>query len=183
MTGRIGRRTPGILRVVVILAVLLIAVSVTRQFGDDTKPPGAGPAAQGSRPTPTVTATGAPSTSRTSPAPTEARELSSRWEPVADAFIRAYTAKAPTPAAWLARLRPLVSSEVYAGFRYTDPGRLPGGTPGPGRAVVVDDVAGTMRYPLNGGTVWGVDVTVGYGSAATPVVTRVLPVSGPQDPP
>lgn len=168
-----------LVRVVVIALALVASVALLRRVPE----PERGPVAASSSASPSTVAT-----SRTgpgSPAPSgslppqavSATPPGEAWHATARAFVTAYGTTTGGHRAWLARLQPLVSAEVYRGLQQTDLGRLPGGRPGPGRVVVADEFAGgTMRVPLTGGAVWGVDVTVAVAADGREVVTKVLPV-------
>lgn len=166
-----------VIRVLVIVVVLIAALALVRRIPDPetTASPTSTPSAATSTPVPSTTAS-APVVSP-SPAPTTSPTVAA-WHKTATAFVTAYSTTAGGQAAWLARLRPLVSAEVYRGFTYTDVSNLPGGTPRAGRVLTEDTYAGgTMRFPLAGSSVWGIDVSVSLGSDGREVVTRVMPAA------
>ncbi|MGL5865004.1 MAG: hypothetical protein ACRCYX_03910, partial [Dermatophilaceae bacterium] len=70
MTGRARRGLPGLLRVVVILAVVVIAVSLTRRLGGDVEPRDAAGAAPITPAGASAESTGPPSTSSVASSPT-----------------------------------------------------------------------------------------------------------------
>lgn len=167
------RTRGGVIRVLVITLTLVATVALLRRVPEPEKSPtSAMPTASTSLPasgSPTGTA---PPTREATPSPSP-----ENWQRTAQTFVTAYGTTTGGQKAWLARLQPLVSADVYSGFTQTDLANLPGGTPGAGRVVVSDEYSGgTMRVPLTGGAVWGVDVTVAVAADGREVVTRVAPV-------
>lgn len=171
------RRRGSLIRVIVVVLVLVGALALVRRVPDPETT--ASPAPSRSVVTTTPTPSTARSTSVVTPSarPTPSPSVVA-WHKTATAFAAAYSTTTGGQAAWLARLRPLVSAEVYRGFTYTDVSNLPGGTPRAGRVLTEDTYAGgTMRFPLAGSSVWGIDVSVSVGSDGREVVTRVMPAA------
>lgn len=163
-----------VVRVVVIALALVASVALLRRVPEpERSPDSAGPSVS-ARLSPTTPSS--PTAATLPPKAVSAGPVDA-WHTTARTFVTAYGTTAGGHKAWLARLRPLVSADVYRGFQQTDLANLPGGRPGPGRVVVEDEFAGgTMRIPLSGGRVWGVDVTVAVAADGREVVTKVLPV-------
>jgi hypothetical protein len=100
--------------------------------------PSAGPAGSSSpADAPSATA-GAQSATQPSPAPTptekvvlgkEAQSVSAKdWRPYAQEFAKAWVNTADGKGAWLGRLKPMVSTDLYAGFTRTDINTIPAAT-------------------------------------------------------
>lgn len=99
-----------------------------------------------------------------------------RWERVARSFISRYDNTKGGRAAWLRRLRPVVSQDVYSGLQTVRLANLPSGTFAAGEVLWTAEVGGTMRFPLRGGPVRGLDVTVSVADEGTLRVTGFVPV-------
>lgn len=137
----------GIVAVVVVsLIVILVKQGAVEQAAAPARPaitatagaaaPAASAPAKPSAPsTASATAkpsTGASPTSTAAPAPTEAPIIGAtdqsvsvqNWRTYAEKFATAYGNTAGGKAAWMARLRPLVTDDLYAGFQLTDISRV-----------------------------------------------------------
>ena len=155
-----------IVRVVFAVTALLAAVVVTRLL-----PP---PSPVTSPPAPEATAASAPATS-TQPAATTSRER--RWQRVARSFISRYGNTKGGRSAWLQRMRPVVSDDVFSGLQTVRLQNLPTGTFRPGTVLAVGEVGGTMRFPLRGGSIGAIAVTVSVSDEGALRVTGFVPVS------
>ena len=140
-----------------------------------------------SRPLPTATAATAPSpttTSSTRATPTEAttstdrRRESALWQKKARSFISRYPNTRGGRKAWLGRLRPVVSADLYSSLKTVRLANLPSGSFGAGEVQQTAEVGGVMRFPLRHGDVAAVDVTVSATDQGRLRVTGFEPVTG-----
>lgn len=164
------------LRATVIGLSILAAIAVVRmQPGPE------------SRTLPTAAAATAPSptTSRstwTTPADAtpnrDQRHESTPWEKKARSFISRYPNTRGGKAAWLGRLRPVVSADLYSSLKTVRLANLPSGSFGPGEVQQTAEVGGVVRFPLRHGDVAAVDVTVSATDQGRLRVTGFEPANG-----
>lgn len=165
-----------IVRAVIVVLAVIAAVLVTRVMPDEHQGPSTSssqPVAQSSSSSPVV----APATSSSGAANGES---AARWQKIAQSFISRYDSTKEGQRAWLKRLRPVVSDDVYEGLKSVHLENLPTGSFGTGEVVSRAEVGGTVRFPLRGGSIGGVDVTVSVADEGTLRVTGFIPFSGQQ---
>lgn len=161
-------RSGRVLRAVLVGAALVSAVIVTRW----TPPPEAStpaPQDQSSASSASVSPSSSTAPSSNASAPAEP------WQKTARSFITRYNNTKAGRGAWLKRLRPVVSDDVYVGLGTVRLVNVPTGTVGTGEVLSHGEVGGTMRFPLRGGSIGGVDVTVSATDEGTLQVTRFVP--------
>lgn len=156
-------------RLILVAVALVAAVVVTR-----CAPPSEGSSA----------ATVEPATTSSSvpvePTPTTSQRNSSAvepWEKTARSFANRYGNTKGGRSSWLKRLRPLVSDRVYASLKTIRLENLPTGSVGAGEVHSRAEVGGVMRFPLRGGSIAGIDVTVSATDQGTLRVTDFAPVT------
>lgn len=163
-----------VVRAVLVVVAVVAAVIVTRVVPDEHQGPSAPslqPVAQSSSSSPVVaSSTSSHGAAKGASAP--------RWEKTAQSFIGRYDNIKGGRSAWLKRLRPVVSDDVYEGLRSVQLERLPTGSFAAGEVVSRAEVGGTVRFPLSGGSIGGVDVTVSVSDEGPMRVTGFVPVSG-----
>lgn len=139
-----------------------------------------------SRPLPTAaasTATGTTMSSSTRATPagatpsTDRRRESALWQKKARSFISRYPNARGGKAAWLERLRPVVSDDLYSSLKTVRLANLPSGAFGPGEVQQTGEVGGVVRFPLRHGDVAAVDVTVSATDQGRLRVTGFEPVT------
>lgn len=135
-------------RRLVFLAVLILLLGVILLFypgsptpSDSAQTPASTPEPTLAFPTPTSTAPPqaqvAPPSTTSSPASSSPPQLTSSasatpaasgaWRPVAEGFGNDFTNPGPTAADWLTRVGRWVTPDLLAGYRSTDPTRIPSG--------------------------------------------------------
>lgn len=160
-----------VVRIVLIVVALMAAVLVVRVLPAPDR---------GSAPTmePVVADSNSDTTSTpqqtASPSSTQSRDV--HWQRVARSFVSRYGNTKGGRAAWLQRLRPIVSRDVYAGLQTVRLENLPSGTFTTGEVLRTAEVGGAMRFPLRNGPVGGLDVTVSVTDEGTLRVTGFVPV-------
>lgn len=163
-----------IVRAVLVILAVAAALIVTRMMPDEhqgTSTPSSKPVAQSSSSSPVMA-------SSTSSSGAVTGESAARWQKIAQSFISRYDNSKGGRGAWLKRLRPVVSDDVYEGLKSIHLENLPAGSFGAGEVVSRAEVGGTVRFPLRGGSIGGVDVTVSVADEGTLRVTGFVPVSG-----
>lgn len=125
---------------------------------------------------PAVATSSTPSTTRATRPPATSHVADSQWQAVARSFISRYGNEKGGRAAWLKRLRPVVSQDMWETLHTVRLANLPTGTFGAGEALSSAEVGGTMRFPLRGGELGGADVTVSVTDDGLLRVTRIVPV-------
>lgn len=160
--------------VVIALAILAAIVAVRMQQGTDSQP----------LPTPAAATVPSPTTSSaawTTPADatsTDRGPESALWQKKARSFIRRYPNTRGGKTAWLTRLRPVVSDDLYSSLKTVRLANLPSGVFGPGEVQQTAEVGGVMRFPLRHGDVAAVDVTVSATDQGRLRVTGFEPIPG-----
>lgn len=167
-----------VVRAVVVVLAVVAAVFVTRVVPDEHQGPSAPPlqpATESSSSSPVVA-------SSTSSHGAAKGASTARWEKTAQSFVSRYDNTKGGRSAWLKRLRSVVSGDVYEGLRSVQLENLPTGSFGTGEVVSRAEVGGTVRFPLRGGSIGGVDVTVSVADEGTLSVTGFVPVLGQEVP-
>lgn len=162
-----------LIRVVVVVVALVAAVVTVRLMPAPEK----GESVSSSQPIRATASPAAPSSSSSSTASDGRTASGAQWEKVARSFIHRYGTPKGGRTVWLKRLRPVVSHDVYDGLRTVRLANLPSGRFAEGEVLSRADVGGTMRFPLRGGSIGGVDVTVSVTDEGTLRVTGFIPVS------
>lgn len=161
--------------VVVALAILAAIVVVRLRPGLEPRPL---PSSAGA---PESSATSSSSTWATAPVDathsTDRRQESATWQKKARSFINRYPNARGGKAAWLERLRSVVSDDLYVSLKTVRLANLPSGTFGAGDVQQTAEVGGVMRFPLRHGDVAAVDVTVSATDQGRLRVTGVEPVA------
>lgn len=163
-----------IVRTVLVVLADVAAVIVTQVMPDEEQrltTPSSQPVAQSLSSSPVVA-------SSTSSHGAAKGASTARWEKTARSFISRYDNTKGGRSDWLKRLRPVVSDDVYEGLKSVQLENLPTGSFGAGEVVSRAEVGGTVRFPLRGGSIGGVDVTVSVADEGTLSVTGFVPVSG-----
>lgn len=162
-----------VVRAVLVVLAVVAGVIVTRVMPDEHRGPPAPsslPVAQSSSSSPVVVPpTSSPGVAKGEP--------TARWQKTARSFISRYDNTRGGRSAWLMRLRPVVSDDVYEGLKSVQLKNLPAGSFGAGEVVSRAEVGGTVRFPMRGGSIGGVDVTVSVADEGTLRVTGFVPAS------
>ena len=131
--------TGRVLRAVVVTLAILAAIVVVRMKPGTESRPVSTPAAA-TAPSPTTS-----STTRTTPVDstpsTDRRRESAPWQKKARSFISRYPNTRGGKTAWLARLRPGGSEDLYGSLKTVRLANLPSGTFGPGEVQTLLPVA------------------------------------------
>lgn len=168
------KRKGQIVRAALVVLAVVAAVIVTRMMPDEEQglaTPPSQPVGQSSSSSPFV------ASSRSSHGAAKGASTA-RLEKTAQSFISRYDNTEGGRRAWLKRLRPVVSDDVYQGLKSVQLENLPTGSFGAGEVDSRAEVGGKMRFPLRGGSIGGVDVTVSVADEGTLRVTGFVPVSG-----
>ena len=168
------KRKGQIVRAALVVLAVVAAVIVTRVVPDKEQgltPPPSQPGWHPSSSSPVV------ASSRSSHGMTNGASTAP-WEKTAQSFISRYGNTNGGRREWLKRLRPVVSHDVYEGLKSVQLENLPTGSFGAGEVASRAEVGGKMRFPLRGGSIGGVDVTVSVADEGTLRVTGFVPVSG-----
>lgn len=159
---------------VIALSILAAIVVVRMQPGTESRPLPTSSAATAPSPT-TASSTRATPTAVT-PLTGQRRE-SALWQKKARSFISRYPNTRGGKTAWLGRLRPVVSDDLYSSLKTVRLANLPSGVFGPGEVQQTAEVGGAMRFPLRHGDVAAVDVTVSATDQGRLRVTGFEPVT------
>lgn len=162
-----------LIRAVVVVVAMVAAVAAVRVMPAPEK----GESVSSSQPHRATAAAAEPSSSSTSTATDGRSDSGAQWEKVARSFIHRYGTTTGGRTEWLTRLRPVVSHDVYDGLRTVRLANLPSGRFVEGEVLSRAEVGGTVRFPLRGGSIGGVDVTVSVTDEGTLRVTGFIPVS------
>ncbi|MEN3121228.1 hypothetical protein [Janibacter sp. LM] len=162
--------TGKVVRAVIATVAIIAAIVVVRLR----------PAAE-TRPTSPVTVT-ASSSAPTTSIPEGALQADGRrgdepWQRTARSFINRYPNTQGGKSAWLARLRPVVSDDLHRSLQTVHLANIPSGTFEPGQVQQTAEVGGVMRFPLRGGDVAAVDVSVSTSDQGRLRVTGFEPVT------
>lgn len=162
--------TGKVVRAVVVAVAIIAAIVVVRLRS-----------AVESRPTSPVIVT-ASSSASTASVPDDALQADGRreeelWQRTARSFISRYPNTRGGKSAWLARLRPVVSDNLHRSLKTVRLANLSSGTFGPGEVQRTAEVGGVMRFPIRGGDVAAVDVSVSASDQGRLRVTGFEPVT------
>lgn len=159
-----------LVRAAVVLLAIVASIVVARL----------GPAAESQAKSPAI-ATASTSTSTASIADGETSAVGRRenapWQRTARSFISRYPNARGCKTAWLARLRPVVSQDLHRSLKTIRLANLPSDEFGQGQVLQTAEVGGVMRFPLRGGDVAAVDVTVSVSDHGRLRVTGFEPVA------
>ncbi|WP_346007693.1 hypothetical protein [Janibacter terrae] len=159
---------------VIALSILAAIVVVRMQPGTESRP--LPTAAAATPPSPTTSSSTRAAAGDATPS-TDRRRGSSLWQKRARSFISRYPNTRGGKAAWLGRLRPVVSDDLYSSLKTVRLANIPSGTFGPGEVQQTAEVGGVMRFPLRHGDVAAVDVTVSATDQGRLRVTGFEPVT------
>lgn len=160
---------------VIALSILAAIVVVRMQPGTESRPLPTTAAA--TVPSPTTSSSTWTTPADVTPS-TDRRRDSALWQKKARSFISRYPNTRGGKTAWLTRLRPVVSDDLYSSLKTVRLANLPSGVFGPGEVQQTAEVGGVMRFPLRHGDVAGVDVTVSATDQGRLRVTGFEPIPG-----
>lgn len=125
---------------------------------------------------PAVATSSSPSSTPATASQVTSDPTDEHWQAVARSFISRYGNEKGGRAAWLRRLRPVVSRNMWENLHTVRLVNLPTGTFDVGEVLSSAEVGGTMRFPLRGGEIGGADVTVSVTDEGSLRVTGFVPV-------
>lgn len=159
-----------VVRALVVVLAILLAVVAVRLRPD--------PEARSATSSPPATSSSSTSTSAPAATPSaDTRREGPSWQRTARSFMRRYQDARGGKAAWLSRLRPVVSEDLHTSLKTVRLDNLPSGTRGSGQVQQTAEVGGVMRFPLHGGEGAAVDVTVSASNEGQLRVTGLRPVT------
>ena len=160
---------------VISLSILAAIVVVRMQPGTESRP--SPTAAAATAPSPTTSSSTRATPAEAAPS-TDQRRGSALWQQKARSFISRYPNTRGGKTAWLGRLRPVVSDDLYTSLKTVRLANVPSGRFDPGEVQQTAEVGGVMRFPLRHGDVAAVDVTVSATDQGRLRVTGFEPVTG-----